>query len=188
VRRGVEQKSQTVLTFTGPAAYTPDARIAISALDAVLDIELRDRLREALGGTYGVSVSSSISRVPWEHYEITISFGSDPARVDELTRAVFAQIDSVRIRGVSEDILARVHEIARRNHETRLRQNGFWLGQLGARERDGEPLESILTFPDRMARVKSTMIQEAATRYLRHDRYARFTLLPAESTAPSPTP
>jgi zinc protease len=188
VRRGVEQKSQTVLTFTGPAAYTPDARIAISALDAVLDIELRDRLREALGGTYGVSVSSSISRVPWEHYEITISFGSDPARVEELTRAVFAQIDSVRIRGVSEDILARVHEIARRNHETRLRQNGFWLGQLGARERDGEPLESILTFPDRMARVGSTMIQEAATRYLRHDRYARFTLLPAESTAPSPTP
>ena len=185
VRRGVEQKSQTVLTFTGPARYTPENRIALSALDAVLDIELRDRLREALGGTYGVSVSSSLSRIPWEHYEVTISFGSDPARVDELTRAVFDQIDSVRIRGASADILARVHEIARRDHETRLRQNGFWLGQLAARERDGERLASILTFPDRMAGVEASTIQEAAQRYLRADRYARFTLMPADGAAPA---
>jgi zinc protease len=188
VRRGVEQKSQTVLRFTGPARYTPEDRIAMSALDAVLDIELRDRLREALGGTYGVSVSSSISRVPWEHYDITISFGSDPARVDELTQAVFDQIDSVRTRGASEDILARVHEIARRDHETRLRQNGFWLSQIGARERDGEPLASILSFPDQIAGVDSATVREAARRYLRDDRYARFTLVPEAGTTASPTP
>lgn len=188
VRRGVEQKSRTVLTFTGPATYSAEDRIAMSALDAVLDIELRDRLREALGGTYGVSVSSSISRVPWERYEITISFDSDPARVEELTGAVFDQIDSVRTRGAPEDVLARVHEIARRDHETRLRQNGFWLGQIGARERDGEPLESILTFPDRIAAVGSSAIREAAQRYLRSDRYARFTLLPEEAAPGSPTP
>ncbi|HUF30633.1 MAG TPA: insulinase family protein [Gemmatimonadaceae bacterium] len=188
VRRGVEQKSRTVLSFTGPATYSAENRVAMSALDAVLDIELRDRLREALGGTYGVSVSASVSRVPWERYDFTISFDSDPARVEELTRAVFDQIDSVRTRGASDDILARVHEIARRDHETRLRQNGFWLGQLGARQRDGEPLESILTIPDRIAAVGSSTIREAAQRYLRSDNYARFTLLPEEDATASPTP
>jgi zinc protease len=101
---------------------------------------------------------------------------------------VFDQIDSVRTRGASDDILARVHEIARRDHETRLRQNGFWLGQLGARQRDGEPLESILAFPDQIARVGSSAIREAARRYLQSDRYARFTLLPEEGAAVSPTP
>jgi zinc protease len=183
VRRGVEQKAQTVLTFTGPATYSPENRAAMSALDGVLDIELRDRLREALGGTYGVSVSSFISRVPWEHYEITISFGSDPERVEELTRAVFEQIDSVRARGAPEEILARVHEIARRNHETRLRENGFWIGQIGARTRDEEPLASILTQPERVAAVTSQTVREAARRYLRLDNYARFTLLPEEGAA-----
>jgi zinc protease len=133
-------------------------------------------------------VSSSISRVPWERYDITISFDSDPARVEELTAAVFDQIDSVRTRGATEDVLARVHEIARRDHETRLRQNGFWLGQIGARQRDGEPLESILDFPDRIAAVGSSAIREAAQRYLRDDRYARFTLLPEEGATGSPTP
>jgi zinc protease len=187
VRRGLEQKAQTVLTFTGPATYSPEERAAMSALDAVLDIELRDRLREALGGTYGVSVSGSISRVPWERYELSISFGSDPGRVEELTRAVFDQIDSVRTRGVSDDVLSRVREIARRNHETRLRENGFWLGQLGARERDGEPLESILTQAERLAAVTSDTIRDAARRYLQTNRYARFVLLPeAEGAAPTP--
>jgi zinc protease len=187
VRRGVEQKAQTVITFTGPATYSPSERAAMSALDGVLDIELRDRLREALGGTYGVSVSSSISRVPWERYEITVSFGSDPARVEELTRAVFEQIDSVRTRGAPAEVLSRVHEIARRNHETRLRENGFWLGQIGARTRDEEPLASILSQPDQVAAVTSETIRETARRYLRLDNYARFTLLP-EPDAATATP
>jgi zinc protease len=125
--------------------------------------------------------------VPWERYDVTISFGSDPGRVEELTRAVFDQIDSVRTRGVPDDVLARVREIARRNHETRLRENGFWLGQLGARERDDEPLESILGQAEQVASVTSDAIRAAARRYLQHDRYARFVLLP-ESEAATPTP
>ena len=188
VRRGLEQKAQTVLTFTGPATYSPEERAKMAALDAVLDIELRDRLREALGGTYGVSVSSSISRVPWERYEMSISFGSDPERVEELTRAVFAQLDSVRTRGASDDVLARVHEIARRNHETRMRENGFWLGQIGARERDGEPLETIPAQAERLVAITSDEVREAARRYLRMERYARFTLLPESAAAADPTP
>ena len=187
VKRGVEQKSQTVLTFRGPAEYSPESQATMNVLESVLDIELRDRLREALGGTYGVGVGGSISRVPWEHYELTISFGSDPARVEELTKAVFDQIDSVRTRGASDDLLARVREIARREHETSLRQNGYWLGALGSRIRDGEPLESILTYPDRVAKVDANALREAAQRYLRDDRYARFTLVP-ETGGGAPTP
>ena len=69
-----------------------------------------------------------------------------------------------------------------------MRQNGFWLSQIGARERDGEPLASILTFPDRIAGVDSTTVRDAARRYLRDDRYARFTLVPEAGTTESPTP
>ena len=112
---------------------------------------------------------------------------TDPARVEELTKAVFDQIDSVRTRGASDDLLARVREIARREHETSLRQNGYWLGQIGARVRDGWPLESILSYPDRVAEVEAGALREAARRYLRNDRYARFTLVP-ESGGGAPTP
>jgi zinc protease len=187
VRRGLEQKSQTVLTFRGPAEYSSETQADMAVLESVLDIELRDRLREALGGTYGVGVSGAILREPWEHYQLTISFGSDPARVDELTKAVFDQIDSVKTRGASDDLLARVREIARREHETSLRQNGYWLNALGSRVRDGRPFESILSYPDRVAKVDAARLREAARRYLREDRYARFTLVP-ETGGGAPTP
>ena len=51
----------------------------------VLELRLRELLREDLGGTYHVSVDGSVSRYPGERYRIDLGFGCDPGRVEELT-------------------------------------------------------------------------------------------------------
>ena len=79
VRKGIEPKSSTQLVFTGPFEFTPQHRSALNVMVDLLEIRLRDELREELGGTYGVSVSHSTSREPTPTYSIGISFGADPA-------------------------------------------------------------------------------------------------------------
>jgi zinc protease len=179
VRKGIEPRSQTTLVFTGGATLSRQERSVLSALGSVLEIRLREELREELGGTYSVSVGASASRVPRDEYRVTISFGSDPARADALVRAVFAEIDTLQARGPRPADLAKVKETLIRSRETNLRQNGWWLGQLLASVRDGDPpaqpLEPVL------AGLTVESLRAAARSYLDRSRYVRVTLLPEGS-------
>jgi zinc protease len=153
----------------------------LSALANILELRLREELREELGGTYSVSVGASATRVPRDEYRISISFGSDPARADSLVRAVFAQIDTLQTIGPRAADLAKVKETLVRSRETNLRENGWWVGQLLAGVRDGDPpappLEPVL------AGITAESLRAAAKRYLERTRYVRVTLLPE---APKP--
>jgi zinc protease len=61
---------------------------------------------------------------------VSVEFGAAPERLDELTRVVFAQIDSLKAGGMSEHDLAKVREAQRREREVSARENGWWLGAL----------------------------------------------------------
>ncbi|HEU5219229.1 MAG TPA: insulinase family protein, partial [Gemmatimonadales bacterium] len=137
VRKGIEPKSQTALVFTGPGTASRHERFALDALGEILEIRLREELREELGGTYSVSVSGSASRIPRPEYTVYISFGSAPERADSLVSAVFAQIDTLKATGPRAVDLAKYKEAAIRSRETDLRQNGWWLGLLTGSRREG---------------------------------------------------
>jgi zinc protease len=178
VQRGVEPKSLTVLAFTGGFEYTNENRYVLRSLDEVLQIRLRERLREDLGGTYGVGVRSSAVPVPTAEYSIFIEFGSAPERVEELVGVVFQQLDSLGREGPTDEELDKVKEAQRRARETRLRQNGFWLSLLLLYDRYGLELADVGRFEALVESLDARMIQEAARRYLRPDNYVEVTLYP----------
>lgn len=176
VRKGIEPKSQTAMVFTGAAKLSRLERSVLSALGSVLELRLREELREELGGTYSVGVSASASRVPRDEYRVSISFGSDPARADTLVRAVFAQIDTLQTTGPRPADVAKVKETLIRSRETNLRQNGWWLGQLLASVRDGDPPAAPLD--PLLATLTADSLRAAARAYLDRTRFVRVTLLP----------
>jgi zinc protease len=178
VHRGLEPKSQSALVFTGTMDYTRENRYALASLGEVLRIRLRERLREDLAGTYGVSVGATSSRYPEEEYAVRIGFGSDPERVEELTAAVFAQIDSVVAFGPTPDELDKVREIQRRERETNLEENGYWLGQLVSYDQLGLDFREILTYERLIDGLDADVVRQAAVRHLRQDNYVLVTLYP----------
>jgi zinc protease len=183
VKKGLDPKSQTALVFTGPAVVTRQERFALDALGDILEIRLREELREELGGTYSVGVSASATRTPRPVYTASISFGSAPDRADLLVRAVFAQIDSLRAEGPRPAELAKYKETALRSRETDLRRNGWWLQLLlGARRENEDPAARFALEPE-LARLTPEVIRTAARTYLDRTRYVRVTLLP-EDPAP----
>jgi zinc protease len=178
VRKGVEPRASTQLLFTGPMAYSREERLALGALGDVLDIRLRERIREALGGTYGVGVSTSAQRIPYQAYQISIGFTSAPERTDELTTAIFQELDSVKTKGPTADEIAKVRETALRELETAEKQNRWWLGSLVDALQAGEDPRTVLAQRAQYQALAPALVQEAARKYLDTANYARFTLLP----------
>ena len=144
VRKGVEPRGRTQIVFTGPMPYSRNERAVIRGLGDVLEIRLRELLREALGGTYDVSVFGNASRVPREEYSVTIGFSSAPDRTEELVRTVFAAIDTIRTAGPADRDVLKVVEAQARSRETALRQNGYWISQIAALAQTGDPPEVVV--------------------------------------------
>jgi zinc protease len=180
VRRGIEPRSQTRITFTGPVEYTPANRLAIGVLVDVLDMKLRDVLREDMGGTYGVSVSGGAQRFPEGRYTLSIAFGTAPERLEELVQAVFEQIAAIQADGPDPGALAKAREQRRRSFETDIERNEFWLSLLLREAETGEPAAAAFDLPQRLDAVTPELIRDAARLYLDTSNYVRVSLLPEQ--------
>ena len=179
VRAGVEPQSQTRIAFTGPFEYTPQNRLAMRALAEALELRLMELLREDLGGTYDVLVNGGYERIPEERYTVTIQFGSDPERAEELRTAVFEQIRALQADGPSQEDVEKIVEGERRSRETSLQSNPYWASQLMfSSEAGGDP--RFLIDASLFDGVSSQSIREDARRYLDEDRVVIVTLLPVE--------
>ena len=183
VRKGVEPKSRTAIVFSGPFRYDLKQRTVFRALGLVLESRLRGIVREDLGGTYGVSVRPAYAKIPDEEYSLTIGFGSDPARMDELAGAVFREIKALRGTGPSEKEVDDAREALRREHETGRKENAWLIAQLAGRYQLGEDPREILTLEESFRSITPAAVREAARAYLDTDDYVRVTLYPESPAA-----
>ena len=178
VRSGLESKSRVALVFTGRWNWSPEANHRFESMAGFLRIRLREVLREDLGGTYGVSVAPSVTLFPNAEYSLSISFGCSPARAEELTQTVFRQIELLRRKGPEPSELAKVKEIQRRDYETDIRQNGYWLDALWSAAFTGQDPERILKIPQRIAGLTSEDVRKTADAVFDMNNYVKVVLLP----------
>ena len=182
VYRGIEPKSQSRLIFTGPFEYDGwKNNLELRAMTSVLQIKLREVLREDLGGTYGVWVSGSGARYPDEEYRISITFGSDPERVEELTQVIFEQIDSLKTVGTTDLYIDKVKEMRQRQREIDLEENSFWVGSLASLDFNGVDPRRLIQYSTLVDSLTAEAVQQAAQTYFNMDRYVRVVLYPEEA-------
>jgi zinc protease len=178
VQKGIEPKSETAIVYTGPFVYEPVHRITMNSMAEILQRRLLDSIREELGGTYSITVSPGMRRIPKPEYEISIEFGSDPARVDGLVKRVFEEIEKLKAEGPNEKELADEKEALLRQFETSSKQNAFLLGQISAKYESGEDVAGLWQAPELYRQLTAASIQQAAKTYLPNDNRVRVTLLP----------
>jgi zinc protease len=178
VEKGIEPKSQTAIVFHGPFEYTQANRIAIRAMESVLETRLREVLREDLGGTYSVSVSASYEKVPVEEYTVGIDFGASPDRAEALAKVVFEQVAKLQAEGPTEQQVSDVREMLLRDFETNMKQNGYLMNQILYRYQFGEDPAGLFSLADLYRKLDRVTVQTAAKQYLNAKRYVKVTLFP----------
>ena len=177
--RGIEPKSQSRLIFTGPFAYDGwKNNFELKTMTTVLQIKLREVLREDLGGTYGIGVNASPSHFPDQKYSIDLNFSCDPERVEELTQVIFTQIDSLQKFGTTDLYIDKVKEMRKREREINLKENSFWVNILQWSDFHGIDVRLVHQYSQLVDTLTSAVVQAAAQQYFDMENYVRVVLYP----------
>jgi zinc protease len=183
VKKGIADQSQVILIFHGPAEYDPESRHTLRSMVDVLNIKLRESLREELGGVYSVSAQPAVFERPVESYQISVNFTCDPDRLDELVDAVFEQIEILKQDGATEDEMGKIKEQQRRNRETQKESNSFWVSEISFHyTHEDEDLLDILKYEEMIEAIDGSDIQKAANLYFDKNRFIKAVLNPEAST------
>jgi zinc protease len=178
VIKGVDPRSQVGIVFHGRFPNDSMRRLLIETVGQMLAGNLHRRLREELGGTYGVSVDSRFSKYPVEEYRIAIDFSCDPARVVELTAAAWSVIRDFRERGPSYSQLAGGRVAIDRELAVGFQENGELLNALMTRIENDEDIAEVFNQRPLYDGLTITALREAAREYLNLQRYVQVTLKP----------
>lgn len=151
----------------------------LEAMSEILDMRLRETVREGASGTYGIWVWATTQKFPDNEYTVYIGFGCDPERVEDLTGIVFEQIEWIRSGRIDEIYLTKEREILKLNLEKSQRENKYWLNSITTLLRRGENPGVLLKRKELIDQITSEIIQETARLTLDPDQYIRVVLYPA---------
>jgi zinc protease len=178
VRKGLEPKSKVMFVFSGETAWSLQRSLELQALAEVLDIRMREAVRDEAGGSYDISANAELNHYPKPEYYVSVDFGCAPDQVEKLSGIVLAQVDKMRAQGPVPEDLAKVKEILRREHEQNLQDNGYWLGSLQSAYSNGLDPRDLLNFDQLLASLSVQSLKRTAEELLSLDNYVRVELLP----------
>jgi zinc protease len=179
---GQEPRGSAIMSFFADPSIDPLEQEKIIAATTVLEIALRDILREELGQTYGVSVGLSQQLPQRGGGHIEVRFGAAPENIEGMTARVVQEIKKMQEQPPSEDLTNRAKESARRGYETALKTNDYWLGRLQTVSTYNRNPSEILTREQRINAITPEVLQQVFKQYFPLDRSTTITLLPATAT------
>jgi zinc protease len=181
VKAGAEPKSNVSLTFTGPAAWSPDEQLRLDALVEIMNLRIVDVLREKLGLIYSGRMTGGLARVPYEHYRIATSLPTGPDQVERMTAALFAEIERLKKEGPDPADLNKVKQAWSQSWQRNLRNNAYWVSALGSAELYGTDPHRILDQLQRAGKLTTEDVKLAAQRYFNTENYVQVVLNPEEA-------
>ena len=186
VRRGIEPQGEVQIYFHGPFEWSRQNEWTLEAMGEIFGKKLREVVREDMSATYHIGAWASSDEYPVPQYRIGISFGCAPERVDEILKAVFTQIDSLKTAGPEERHVAAVKESNRRRFESLPTKSWYWEEKLLESSLRGEDPRNILSEPGCAVSFDARTIQDAAKKYFDMNNYVEVIRLPEKASNDEP--
>ena len=172
-------RSPIQLTHSGPAdqalvaAYWPtdddsDYRreVGLGLLAQVLDLMLTESIREQLGASYGVAVSSNMSDVYTHFGTFSVNTVVAPDKADEVEAAIATAVKQLRDEPIAADLLARARNPIMEGIAKSLRENGYWMGYVDEAQSRADRLDRIRQRKAIYEAITPAELQKLAQTYL----------------------
>jgi len=176
--KGTDPKSTVYMIFSGPFEYNRQNRMEVSALIELVNIELRETLREDMGGVYGVSAFPRLQHYPTQEYQMGIYFSCSPDNRDALISAALKVLDSIKVQGCNEERLLKVKELMFKEREKNLKENNFWLSALSSSYQNNENILELKDFNNQVSSFTSDDFKKWTIKYYNPTNFAKFVLNP----------
>ena len=175
---GSEDKATVRLIFSGPMEYNLENTFQVEALKETLEFRLLERLREEESGVYSPNVRAIIVKKPHGRYTFIIGFGCAPKNVNSLIASTLDEIRKLKEDGPLAVNVEKYKSEERRQQETQIKTNGFWLGYFETQLQNENDFNEVDQLSVSIEKVSIGSIKAAANKYLSGDNYAQFVLLP----------
>jgi len=93
-------------------------------LSEIINIKIRETLREDLGGVYSPYGGANIGYFPRQYVRAILYFDADPERVDELLDAAYSVFDKAK-NEISDEDLVKGKEILKKAFDVNLKENNY---------------------------------------------------------------
>lgn len=180
--KGNEPRSTVNLIWNGEVEYNRKNRFEARALSNLLNITLRENLREDKGGVYGVGMYPYLEHFPKGAYQFVCYFSCAPDNVEKLISATKEEVEAVRKNGCSDVNLGKIKETLLKEREVQLKQNNFWLSYIYNSEVFNEQLSDLDTYTAWVNSLKSEDFKRMANFYFKDSEFKRFVLNPESLT------
>jgi len=178
IYKGVDQKSEVQISFTGPATFNTDESRDLAALGELLTIKLLEVIREQKGEVYTLGAYGSLSKIPYESYSFTIGFPCGPENVKTLIDAAMAEVVKIRDGQIDDKDVEKVKEARRVKFRDDKKTNNYWANAIASSGMRGTPLYSADQVEARIEAISKERIQAVAKKYLDPDKRIQIVLMP----------
>ncbi len=185
VTKGLDNQGKVEIQFRKKAVPAKNAaeyyknEEELWILNRVLDIRLREIVREDKGGTYGVGVYSGLTGRDGYNSYLGVYFGCEPEREEELMSEVIKELKNICANGIDESYIQKVTETERRTYEENLRNNYYWRSNIiNSMIYDYLPLDYVKIDEEIWNSADSEFIKELCRKYTDFDNYVLVNLVP----------
>lgn len=182
VLKGSEPKSIVQILFVNDEPYSVEAAGDAVALGSIIDMTLRDKIREESSGAYATQGYAYLSRLPFEQSLTAAAFFCDPQRVEELLEQTRSELKALSEGELNPDYLKNHIEIEKNNLKAARQTNSYWREQITLYARGIASIEDIAGREDALTAVTPDRVKAAAARWLQPDKMKIFILKPETDT------
>ena len=118
------------IIYTGKIEPSLKNRVVMSFLNQVLNIVYTEEVREKEGGTYGVGVRGSISKLPEGEFTLMVNFKMAPERREELAAIVTREFEKLAAEGPVAEQVEKVRSYMLKSFEESQKKNAAWMNWL----------------------------------------------------------
>ena len=178
INKGLEPKSMVAVIMSGKFDWNYKEKLKLQIATDVLNIKLRESLREEQGGVYGVQIMNRTEKYPNPKYQVFVAFGCSPKNVKKLAKTVFNEVGKINKNGPTEEDLSKVKETMIRERETMLKKNKFWLSAIENSYYYNDDLKVINTYVEDINSITIDDVKAVANKYFTKEHYVKVVLMP----------
>lgn len=163
--KGKEPKSLTVAQYFGEMPFTEDMSLKATLIGDILTLRVIEKIREEMGAIYSGGFQGSFTRDPYAHYEFSTQLPSGPDRVNDILKALDAEIAKLKTNGPEQKDLDKAKIAIVEKRKEQIKTNKYWVAKLQQLEFANYSTERFLNFENELNKISVNDIKEAATKF-----------------------
>jgi len=164
-----EQSTKVTIEYRATVPYSVRNKMILSALSSIVNIRLRNAIREEKSGVYAVGVNTNMDPELKNKALLSITFDAAPKRADELIEATRQSLERVKKEGITQKELSAFKENIYIQLKNALKDNNYWLDMMMSHYKYDIPLSLIYDAKEIVESIKPKEVQEMAQKIFSED-------------------